>query len=65
MKVIKTCSFDRSGEAVGRDETLIAINLTVQDATRVAAELNRNAGQSSPWFYESVPDDYELKTFSP
>lgn len=65
-KVVRTDNFDRSGEKPGRDEKLIAENLTEMEADRKAQELNdQDPRVNSDWFFAVVPQDYKLKIYEP
>lgn len=69
MKIIRTDNFDRSGEAPGRDEVVIA---TVPDeygggyGAHIVDALNeRFSGANAPHYFIIRPDDYEPRVFAP
>lgn len=63
MKVVRTDAFDRSGEAQGFDEKLIASGLSEVEAIRKAWGLNSIA--TNGYHYVVRPESYRLKEFKP
>jgi hypothetical protein len=68
MRVVKTCNFGKSGEAPGRDESFVAEGVRMDSflAEKLCAAMcGQFSGESSPWYYKVVADDYKLQEFEP
>ena len=62
MKIIEVDNFNR--ESIS--DSLIASNLTEEEAERFVTELNeRYSGESAWYFYKSVSNEYKLYVFDP
>lgn len=60
-KVIATDNFDRDDV----DDKLIKENLPMDEAKKIADEMNLGSAVYGRWFYKAVEDSYKLKEFTP
>jgi len=60
-KVIATDNFDRDDV----DDKLIKENLPMEEAKKIADEMNLQGSDYSRYYYKAVEDSYKLKEWSP
>lgn len=61
MKVIRTDNYDRDYV----DDALVAEGLSVEEASKMADDLNAKEHEDSQDFYRMVADCYELQRWEP
>lgn len=62
-RIIRTDNFGMSGETPSRDEEFLLWPMPTEDCEAIAEILNSRVGDFDPWYYQVVPEDYQLQVF--